>query len=618
MKTLVSAAQKLRTKFLIVNLVASFLLIGQTTLIAQTGVNVFTYHNDLARTGQNLNEKILTPANVNPDSFGLLFTQPVDGYVYAQPLYMSGVPIPGKGTHNVVFVATEHDSVYAFDADNSQGDNAAPLWRVSFINPAAGVTTVPMSEFGFTYPPELGVTGTPVIDPSTGTLFVVAKIEDNSSGARKYAERLFALDVATGTNKFGGPVDIQASVHGTGAGSDAQGNISFDPYWEFQRTGLTLAGGVVYVAFASQGDEGPYHGWIVGYDAHTLQRARAFNDTPNGSEGGIWMSGAAPAGDADGNIYCMTGNGTFDANSGGPDYGDSFLRLLPSGNTLVVTDFFTPYDQAQLDSNDGDLGSGAPMILPDVAGSVTHPHLLVGCGKEGVIYLLDRDNMGRYNPNNNDQIVQSFGPVSGTWSMPAYFNNLVYIGGVNDHLKAYRITNGLLTPQPDSQTSTTYGYPGVTPSISADGTNNAIVWAIETDAFFTSRGPAVLRAHNATNLAEQFYSSSDAGARDQLGLAQHFGVPTISNGRVYVATAFGLSAFGLLAPPQPRLSISPDLTITVEGEVGQSYSIEYTTDLDEGWSVVETVTLTNSPQSFTDFQQSHDPQGFFRVTSAPL
>lgn len=583
---------------------------------AQTGVDVLTYHNDNARTGQNLRETILTPANVNVGSFGKIFSYAVDGYVYAQPLVMTGVSIPGQGRHNVVFVATEHDSVYAFDADSNQGANAAPLWQRSLIDLGSGESTVPISDFGLSDPPEIGITGTPVIDPTTGTLFVVAKIKiatstsfpiTNTSGgstsvsgtvtnlqaaaadtaastaSATYAGRLYALDVATGAIKFGGPVDIQATVPGTGDGTDGLGHVPFDPFHEFQRPGLVLANGIVYVTFASQGDIGPYHGWVIGYDAHTLQQVSVFNDTPNGNDGGIWMSGAAPAVDPAGNLYFMTGNGTFDADRGGEDFGDSFVKLTPAGQQLLVSDYFTPFNQDALANVDGDLGSGGPLVLPDAVGSAAHPHLLVGCGKGGTIYLVDRDAMGHYNPQNNSQIVQSLELAipRGTWSMPAYFNSAIYYLGFDDVLKAFRITNGQLSPAPISQARVSFGYPGATPSISADATNNAIVWAIQADAF-DNGGSAVLHAYNATNLAQELYDSTQAGNLDALGLAQKFSVPTVANGKVYVGTGFGLSVFGLLSAPV-IVAGPTDLTVAAGTDVSLQVTARGTAPLHYQW-----------------------------------
>ena len=682
--------------------------VGAPWAKAETKANVLTYHNDLARTGQNLNETVLTPANVNVNSFGRLFAYHVDGYFYTQPLYVAGVSIPGKGTHNVVYIATQHDSVYAFDADSNQGNNVGPLWHVSFIDPPAGITTMPQSDLGlddFTQA-EIGMTGTPVIDPTTGTLFVVAKTKETKGGSTRYFQRLHALDISTGTEKFNGPVDIRASVPGTGTGSDGAGNLAFDPLYEFQRPGLLLQNGVVYVAFASTGDIGPYHGWIIGYDAHTLQPVRAFNDTPNGYEGGIWMAGAAPSADAAGHIYCISGNGKFDADTGGTDFGDSFLKLTPSGGGLVVADYFTPYNQALLDATDGDLGSGGPVLLPASAGSDAHPDLLIGCGKQGIIYLLDRDQMGQYNPTDNSQIVQSVNLGNGTLSTPAYFNNWIYYLAVNDVLKAFSISNGLMSSFPVSRSNDRSGFPGATPSISANGTDDAIVWVIQADAYATS-GPAILRAYNATNLAEALFSSSGAGSRDRLGPAQKFAVPTIVNGKVYVGAGFELSVFGNLGAPvvttqpqsqtaylgddvtfnvaasgtppfsyqwqfggidlpdstnawltlsrvfvenagvyrvmvsnaegtapsadaelvvtpppvQPQLTINSQLEITIQGETGRAYSLEYTSGFDQDfdyWIALTTLTLTNSTQSFIDPEAGNQPQRFYRAVVEPF
>jgi hypothetical protein len=528
---------------------AATLLAFVAPLWSQAQTNVLTYHNDLARTGQNLSETVLTLDNVNGDNFGELFTYTLDGWVFTQPLYVAGVQIPGRGIHNVVYIATEHDSVYAFDADSNQGANGAPLWQVSFINPAAGLTTVPISIFGFNNPPELGITGTPVIDPASSTLYVVAKVEDISSSPTRYYERLYALDLGTGALKYGSPVNLQYALPGTGGGSSG-GKISLDPLYEFQRAGLLLLDGTLYIAFASQGDEGPYHGWVVGCDAATLEPVRAFIDTPNGIEGGIWMSGGAPAADADGNIYCMTGNGTFDTSPPVQDFSMSFLKLTPNGTNLSVADYFMPSDDVALNAIDGDLGSGAPVVLPDSAGSPAHPHLLFGAGKDNTTYLMDRDNLGHYNPSNDNQILhKDTNYAHGTFATPAFFNNALYLAGANDLLKCYSISNAQISTNPVSEGPDEIGWPGATPSISANGTNNAIVWVIQAGGFAASNGPAYLLAYNATNVAQRLYSSADAGTRDRLGLAQKFSVPTVANGKVYVGTGFGLTAFGNLGAP---------------------------------------------------------------------
>src|ERR1700674_2068670 len=335
--------------------------------------DVLTHRNDNMRTGQNTSESVLTPSSVNSTAFGKLLSLPTDGYVYAQPLYKSNVLIPAKGLRNVLFVATEHDSVYAFDAN---GVTTTPLWHVSFINPSVGITTVPSDDvFINDIVPEIGITGTPVIDPQGGTLYVVAKTKENGT----YVQRLHALDITTGAEKFGGPAVIQASVPGTGNGSSG-GTLPFDPLIENQRAGLLLVNGVVYIAFASHGDIGTYHGWVFGYNAATLQQVAVFNDTPNRLQGGIWQGGNGPAADSSGNVFVISGNGTFDADEEGVDFGDSFLKLNAGG--LALVDFFTPFNQASLNANDVDLGSSGPLLLPDQTGTA-HPHLVLGAGKDG-------------------------------------------------------------------------------------------------------------------------------------------------------------------------------------------------------------------------------------------
>lgn len=591
------------------------LVFGTTALYAQSEpANVLTYHNDLAGTGQNLNETILTPATVNSNTFGRLFSRPVDGYVFPIPLYLSGVEIPGKGTHNVIFVATAHDTVYAFDADSNRGENAAPLWQVSFINSVAGITTIPTSVFGFSDPPEIGIMGTPVIDAASGTLYVVAKIRDASAAPVRYFARLYALDVATGTTKFGSPVDIQGSAPGTGTGS-VSGVLSFNPLYEANRCALLLLNGVIYLTFASHNDSGPYHGCIVGYDAQTLDQVSFFYTTPNGSQGGIWMSAGAPTADEDGNIYCVTGNGAFDLNNGGVDFGNSFLKLGIGATNLFVVDYFAPYNAVALNSGDQDLGTCAPLLLPDGAGSPAHPHLLVAGSKTGVMYLIDRDNMGHFNAFNNSQIVQQFqlGPL---WNTLAYFKNFIYVCPANNYLSAYSVTNAHMSTTPVMRSSYRFAANGASPSISANGTNNAIVWVVEKDASFSGRGPAVLRAYDAMNLTNQLYSSNDAGTRDQIQIAREFQVPVVANGKVYVATQTGLSVFGTFASVQPRLYISPNLGISLEGHIGDSYGIQYSTNLVD-WTELMTVTPFTSPQTLEDLPTSQDPQGFYRAVLKP-
>jgi concanavalin A-like lectin/glucanase superfamily protein/centrosomal CEP192-like protein len=521
--------------------------VSSATVYVTTYSGTFTHHNDNFRTGQNLSETVLNPANVNQASFGKLFSYPLDGLSMASPLYVAGVTIPGQGVHNVVFVATQHDSVYAFDAD---GLSPNALWKTSFLGP--GVTTVPASDTGecCDIAPEIGITGTPVIDFTTGTLYVVAKTKEGSN----YVQRLHALDIGTGAEKFGGPVLLQASVPGNGQGS-VGGNVPFDALRENQRPALLLSAGVVYIGFGSHGDNQPYHGWVLGYNATTLQQVMAFNVSPNGEGGGIWQANGGPAVDADGNIYFMTGNGTFDtSNTNRKNYGDSFVKISPAG---AVVDFFTPHDQGDIDANDFDLGAAGPMLLPDQPG--THPHLVIGAGKNNTMYLVDRDNMGKFNANNDNQIVQSlvnifpFGtPEPGNYSQPVYFNGTVYFGPIRDNIQAFPLTNGLLATNPTSRSADLFSYPGATLAISANGASNGILWAIQRNGdcgvLLTcgTAAPGVLKAYHASNLAVLLYSSDQAGSRDTLDFATKFSVPLVANGKVFVGSMGQLTAFGLL------------------------------------------------------------------------
>jgi uncharacterized protein (TIGR03437 family) len=487
-------------------------------------VSVLTYHNDLARTGQNLNETILTPPRVRSGQFGKLFTEAVDGQVYAQPLYMPAVNITGKGLHNVVFVATEHDSVYAFDADRAA---AQPLWHANFTDSALGVTAAPADSLNCAaIAPEVGITGTPVIDPATGTLYVVAMTLEQFG--QTYVQRLHALDVATGTEKPGSPVEIQASIVGMGDGNTM---VRFNPRLYKQRPGLLLLNGVVYTAWSSHCDAGRYHGWLIAYDAKTFQRVAAFTDTPDWDAGSFWQSGAAPAADENGNVYVVSGNGTFSVDRGGLDLGESIIKLSTSKG-LSVADYFTPYNALVLSEKEMDLGSSGALLLPDGNGSTKHPHLLVSGSKEGRIYVLDRDNLGHFQPAADNQIVQSLavavGPVFG---IPVYFSHTVYFSGAGDALKAFSIANGLLSEQPVSQSLVTFPFPGSVPSISANGPSNGILWTIDSSA--------QLHAFDASNLKNELY-------RGSVGSYVKFSTPTIANGKVYVGTMNSLAVFGLL------------------------------------------------------------------------
>jgi hypothetical protein len=503
-----------------------------------TTSSVTTFHNDNARTGQNLNETTLTPANVSSSNFGLLFLIKTEGKVDAQPLYVPSLTIAGQGTHNVLLVATEQGIVYGFDADSG-----TQLWKVSTL--AAGESTSEGDPCGQVVP-EIGVTSTPVIDPKAGpngTMYVVAMSKDANGN---YHQRLHALDITSGAEEFGGPKEIQASYPGTGDNSSG-GNVIFDPGQQIDRPALLLLNGVVYTSWGSHCDIRPYTGWLIGYDESTLAQITVLNVTPNGSGGALWMSGAGPAADDNGNIYALDANGVFDStlSQGFPsegDFGNAFLKISTTNNQLAVADYFEMMNQASENSSDTDLGSGGALVLPDLTDNAGHTrHLAVGAGKDAIIYVVDRDSMGKFNPNANNIYQQLQGALGGSvFSMPAYFNNTVYYGAIGDAIKAFPISSAQLNTTPSSQTPTTFPYPGTTPSISVNNTSNAILWAAENAI------PAVLHAYDATNLAHELYNSNQAsGGRDHFGTGNKFITPTVINGKVYVGSLTGVGVFGL-------------------------------------------------------------------------
>ncbi len=533
-----------------------------------SATDVLTWHNDGARTGQNLEERVLTPASVNSDQFGLLFNVAVDGKVDAQPLVASGLTIPGKGPHNVVFVATEHDTVYALDADAA----ADPLWQVSMLK--TGET--PSDDRGCSQvTPEIGITATPVIDHSAGThgaIYVVAMSKD---GAGNYFQRLHALDLTTGAELFGGPVDVNATYPGTGDNSSG-GVVVFDPKQYKERPGLVLDNGVIYTHWSSHCDHRPYTGWVIGYDSRTLAQTSVLNLTPNGTHGAVWASGAAPALDPAGNIYFLDADGTFESTldaNGFPsnhDFGNCFLKLSTTDGVLAVADYFTMFNtQAESDA-DQDLGSGGAMVLPDLtdAGGVVR-HLVVGAGKDKHIYLANRADMGKFVPGatDNSYIYQDVPSAlsGGVFATPAYFNGRLYYGAVGDQLQAFDFVNAKLVATPSSQTSTTFTYPGTTPAISANGTANGIVWAAQ------NGDPAILHAYDAANLATELFNSNQApNERDHFGAGNKFIVPTIANGKVYVGTTNSVGVFGLFDPPRfaniaTRASVGTGANVLIGG-----------------------------------------------------
>src|SRR5213080_3062374 len=516
---------------------------NSATLTVSTGqvastVDVITYHYDNSRSGQNLSETALTPANVNSTKFGKLGEFVVDGKVDAQPLYLSQVTIGGQ-KKNVLYVATEHGSVYAFDADSINGTASTVLWKTSTLG--SGETTSDDRGCG-QVTPEIGITATPVIDRSRNAIYVVG-MSKNAGGA--YFQRIHALDLTTGLELFGGPKDITATYPGTGDNSSG-GNVIFDPKQYKERPGLLQINGTIYTTWSSHCDIRPYTSWVMAFSADALAQTSVLNLVPNGSDGGIWMSGTAPASDASGNLFFIIGNGTFDTAlnaSGFPvngDCGNCFVKLSTAGG-LKLADYFTPHNTVSESNADQDFGSGGGIVLMDVqdAGGTTR-HLSVGAGKDSLIYVVDRDSMGKFNPT-TDQIYQEIsGQLGGAvFSMPAFFNNIVYYGAVGDALKAFPIAGAKLAGVPSSQSTHSFGYPGTTPSVSANGAANGIVWAIENSG-------AILFAYDATNLTTELYDSNQAAnGRDHFS-GNKFITPVVVNGRVYVGTPTSVAVFGLL------------------------------------------------------------------------
>jgi len=501
-----------------------------------SSTDVITYHYDNQRTGQNLNEVTLTPANVNSTKFGKLGEFTVDGKVDAQPLYLSNVSISGN-KKNILYVVTEHGSVYAFDADSINGMTAASLWKTSTLG--SGETTSDNRGCG-QVSPEIGITATPVIDRTRNAIYVIA-MSKNSAG--NYFQRLHALDLATGAELFGGPKNITATYPGSGDNSSG-GNVVFDPKQYKERPGLLEINGTIYTTWASHCDIRPYTSWIMAFSASSLAQTSVLNLVPNGSDGGIWMSGAAPAADVAGNIFFLEGNGTFETTltaQGFPsnqDCGNCFVKLSTSGG-LALVDYFTPHNTIAASNADLDLGSGGAIVLPDMKDATgATRRLAVGGGKDSTIYVADRDNMGKFNAN-TDQIYQAI-PMGGqVFSMPAYFNGTVYIAVVGNALKAFPVTNAKLASVPSSQSTHVFSYPGVTPSVSASGASNGIVWAIENSG-------AILFAYDATDLTKELYNSNQAAnSRDHFS-GNKFITPIVVNGKVYVGTPNSVAVFGLL------------------------------------------------------------------------
>jgi hypothetical protein len=500
--------------------------------------DVLTYHNDNARTGQALHEEILSPANVSTNHFGKLWVLPVDGKVDAEPLYAAGIKVPGIGARNVLLVVTENDTAYAFDADSTN-----KLWQVSML--ATGERPSDSRNCS-QVAPVIGITGTPVIDRNlgaSGTLFLVAMSTDGTN----YFHRVHALDLGTGADRVP-PVTVAATYPGTGDGSSG-GVVIFNPAQYKERPGLLMLDGVVYTSWGSHCDNPPYTGWVIAYDEQTLAQVSVLDITPNGSEGGIWMSGGALAADPQSNIYFLAGNGTFDTTlttNGFPtqnDFGNGFIKLSTSDRSLAVVDYFATFETPTQNSQDADLGSGGPLLLPDMTDSQgATRHLAVGAGKDSNLYLVDRSNMGKFNSTNDNAIYQKLPGAlpAGIFSSPAYFNGTLYYGSVGHSIQAFPFQSAMLLA-PSSHTAQTFVYPGATPGISANVSSNGIVWAVE-----NASPNAVLRAYNPANLSVEFYDSNQAGSRDHFGDGNKFITPMIASARVYVGTPNGVGVLGLL------------------------------------------------------------------------
>ena len=488
---------------------------------------VVTRQYDAARTGATLNERALTPATVNVSNFGKLFSWPVDGDVYAQPLYLPRVDVPGKGMHDIVYVATSHDSVYAFDA---AGQPREPLWQVSFLDARAGIGPVAGTDVRCPFiSPEVGITPTPVIDRQTGTMYVLARTKESQGmvSSARFVQKLHALAITTGAEKFGGPVEITAQ--------------NFDPLKELPRAALLLANGQVYLTWGSSCDIGPYRGWVMAYDAKTLKQTAVFDTAPDAGQSGIWQADNGPAADAAGQVYVITGNGKFTVDQHGRDYGDSALQLKLAGNQLTVASYFTPANQNLLDQTDRDFGAGGPLVIPDDQPQAAGKHLLIAGGKDGVLYALDRDHLG-------PKSWQNFKLEGGVYSTPAFWNGHLFVLATNDALKDYALADGRLSDKPVASSPNTFGNPGATPVVSANGTRDGIVWFLETKAFrdYQIQRPSVLHAFDAANVARELYNSGQNASRDAAGPTIRFTVPMVAGGRVYVPARREVTVYGLL------------------------------------------------------------------------
>jgi hypothetical protein len=599
-------------RIIVLLIAVQLLLFTLVPRLHAAAVAMTTHHNDNARTGANLNETILNTRNVNRARFGKLFVHAVDDDIFTQALYVPGLVIPNKGRHNVVYVATQNNSVYAFDADNNQGSNAEPLWQVGFTDPAVGIIPVPEEEIG--NPGEgnlrrngnVGIMGTPVIDINSKTMYLVARTKESTT----FVQKLHALDLRTGAEKFGGPVRIAATVAGTGYGSNG-GKLKFEPRIHNQRAGLALGNGAVYISWASHGDAGLYHGWVIAYDAQSLKKTGIFNVSPNGFQGGIWQSGQPPVLDAAGSVYVATGNGSFSASIGGSDFGQSIVKLAP--RSLAVMDWFTPDNWDALNIADVDVNASGLLLLPG-------ERRLVTGDKESRVFLLDTANLGHLLPG-NVQAVQSINVNDGgrLFGSPVYYNSpsrgsLVYFWGQADYLKAYAFNGSAMGSDPvmHSHFAAAGSMPGgAALSLSANGSvpDTGILWAAQPNGGDAEAGivPGVLRAFDASQLSRELWNSVQNPARDDVGNHAKFVPPTIANGRVYLPTFSGqLAVYGLLNPAVYATPKTAVLRVVTKGSgTGQVVSvpagIDCGTQCRKRFPVGSIVSLTANPSGAASF-----------------
>ena len=581
--------RSLRLTRVVCTFILVVLLAGASCTFAQ---DVTTWHYNNARTGVQPSETVLTPSNVNSAKFGKVFSLPVLGDIYAQPLYLHQYPMSDGQLHNVLVVATAEDYIYAFDADG-KNPSQGYLWRKWLVNSGETWLTLLDENSDFDIDPNIGIISTPAVDRAGGTIYVVSRSK-TTSGTTNYFQRLHALNIADGSEKLNGPTTIQATVKGLGDGGTT---ITFNPQLHNQRSALLLAptpsvgsGNSVFIAWASHGDHGVYHGWVMAYDAANIAvQNAAWVDTPNGVEGGIWMAGAGPSSDGLGDIFLASGNGTFDANTGGSDYGDTALRLTLGSGSVAVADYFTPGDQSTLNADDQDMGTGAVMLLPTQTGSI--PHLAITTDKSGGIYLINRDHMGKFTTPGNSSVQSFTGGGFKNRSSFAFFNNIAYAGFAGAPLQAWSFNpqTELFSTTPQSKSGNTFGCncngAGSTPSISANGTSNGIVWTLDNSGFYHT--PAILYAYSPANLGTELYNSTQgANNRDAAAVAVKFTTPTVANGLVYVGGRNAVTVYGELnteaLTATPSFSPAPGTyttaqTVTITDSTPNA-SIYYTTN----------------------------------------